>query len=112
MVESGDELPVAPYGLFFDLQTGIPLPNESVKKPTISYAPLRFIVEENARVEPKYTICFHQGIDHRFSLRGQDGEHRVASADSDEHEYHGKLEPHRLGALTAGAGASDMFARP
>jgi hypothetical protein len=55
----GAELPPMPFGLFLDPDTGIPLPDASVRV-TASHAPLRFIADEFARLKPVYVVCFDQ----------------------------------------------------
>lgn len=66
-----DNPPEAPYGLFFDPHTGIPLPEDTDSNATISHAPLPYIVKENARLRPHYMICFDQSV-HRKHKRGLD----------------------------------------
>jgi hypothetical protein len=57
------ELPQAPFGLFLDPHTGIPLPDSSSRTATASHAPVQFIADEFARLQPRYVICFDQSHD-------------------------------------------------
>ena len=57
-----DNPPEAPYSLFFDPHTGIPLAEDTDSNATISHAPLPYIVKENARLRPHYMICFDQSV--------------------------------------------------
>jgi hypothetical protein len=57
------ETPVDPFGLFFDPNTGVPLPSAVRQTPTASHAPLAFIESECSRLKPTYAICFDQSHD-------------------------------------------------
>jgi hypothetical protein len=63
-----DALPGRPYGLFLDPHTGIPLPDESVRRATASHASLTFIVEVIESLRPAYMVCFDQSHHRRHEL--------------------------------------------
>lgn len=67
-----EKTPAAPFGLFLDPHTGIPLPKEGVTKATIEHAPLPFIADEMKRLSPKYAICFDQSHHRQHKLDGDE----------------------------------------
>jgi hypothetical protein len=65
--------PNHPFGVLFDPDIGIPLPDKFMEGATVSYAPLLFIVRTNAELHPDYMICFDQSHHrrHKLSKEGQ-----------------------------------------
>ena len=59
------------FGLLFDPDTGVPLPDGAHRGPTQAYAPIRFIAETYFQLRPTYLICFDQSY-HRKHLLSRD----------------------------------------
>ncbi len=75
-------LPEPPFGLFLDPHTGIPLPDARSQNVTLALAPVSFIAEQFAHLEPVYIVCFDQAHDRRRSKDLGLGEQREAKRDA------------------------------
>ena len=62
-----DRCPTEAFGLFLDPHTGVPLPKEDHAITTPAYAPLPFLINELARLKPRFAICFDQCHDRRHA---------------------------------------------
>ena len=75
------------YGLFFDPDTGIPLPNAIGQKTSREHASLNFIIEISKELSPKYMICFDQSH-HRVADLAKDKQRADKMAKLEEAGIH------------------------